>query len=224
MNRFAIFLLLTLTASAQTRVDQSRVDRLLQRAVVIDLHDDTTQMIVDEAYDLAQKHDFGQVDIPRMRAGHVSGLFLSIWTDTNLYTPTETIRRSLDQIDAVRREVARHPADLELATTADGIVAAKNRGHIALLMGLEGGQAIDNDLSVLRMYAALGIRYLTLTHTNHTPWADSSAKPAVHNGLTDFGRQVVRELNRLGMMVDISHVSDKTFYDALETSSVPVIA
>jgi membrane dipeptidase len=224
MNRFAIFLLLTLTASAQTRVDQARVDRLLQRAVVIDLHDDTTQMIVDEGYNLAQKHEFGQVDIPRMRAGHVSGLFLSIWTDTNLYTPTETIRRSLDQIDAVRREVARHPADLELATTADGIVAAKNRGHIALLMGLEGGQAIDNDLSVLRMYAALGIRYLTLTHTNHTPWADSSAKPAAHNGLTAFGKEVVRELNRLGVMVDISHVSDKTFYDALETSTAPVIA
>jgi membrane dipeptidase len=159
-----------------------------------------------------------------MRTGHVGGLFLSLWTDTNLYTPMETIRRTLDQIDAVRREVARHPADLELATTAEGILAARQQGRIAILMGLEGGQAIDSDLAVLRMYAALGVRYLTLTHTNHTPWADSSAKPAAHNGLTDFGREVVRELNRLGVMVDISHVSDKTFYDALETSKAPIIA
>ena len=200
------------------------MDRLLQRAVVIDLHDDTTQMIVDEGYNLGEKHDYGQVDIPRMRAGHVSGLFLSIWTDPDRYTPLEAIRRTLQQIDGVRREVARHPNDLEMATTAAEILAAKKRGHIAILMGLEGGHAIDSDLSVLRSYAELGVRYLTLTHTNHTPWADSSAKPGEHNGLTDFGRQVVRELNRLGMMVDISHVSDKTFQDALDASAAPVIA
>ena len=224
MKRLAVLLFLALPALAQTRVDQARIDRLLARAVIIDLHDDTTQMIADEGYNLAQKHNFGQVDIPRMRTGHVGGLFLSLWTDTNLYTPMETIRRTLDQIDAVRGEVARHPADLELATTAEGILAARQRGRIAILMGLEGGQAIASDLAVLRMYAALGVRYLTLTHTNHTPWADSSAKPAAHNGLTDFGREVVRELNRLGVMVDISHVSDKTFYDALETSKAPIIA
>ena len=98
------------SAAAQTKVDPARVDRLLQRAVVIDLHDDTTQMIVDEGYNLAEKHDYGQVDIPRMRAGHVTGLFLSIWPDPDRYTPTEAIRRTLQQIDAVRRETARHPA------------------------------------------------------------------------------------------------------------------
>jgi membrane dipeptidase len=210
------FLVFGFSAGAQSRVDPARVDRLLQRAVVIDLHDDTTQMIVDEGYNLGERHDYGQVDIPRMRAGHVSGLFLSIWTDTGRYTPLEAIRRTLQQIDSVRREVARHPNDLEMATTAADILGARKRGHIAILMGLEGGHAIDSDLSVLRSYAELGVRYLTLTHTNHTPWADSSAKPGEHNGLTDFGRQVVRELNRLGMMVDISHVSDKTFQDALE--------
>jgi membrane dipeptidase len=136
----------------------------------------------------------------------------------------EAIRRTLQQIDSVRREVARHPNDLEMATTAADILGAKKRGHIAILMGLEGGHAIDSDLSVLRSYAELGVRYLTLTHTNHTPWADSSAKPGEHNGLTDFGRQVVRELDQLGMMVDISHVSDKTFQDALDASAAPVIA
>src|SRR5260370_26059991 len=224
MNRLALLLLLEFSATAQTKVDPARVDRLLQRAVVIDLHDDTTQMIVDEGYNLGEKHDYGQVDIPRMRAGHVSGLFLSIWTDSDRYTPVEAIRRTLEQIDAVRREVARHPSALEMATTSAAILAARKRGHIAILMGVEGGNAIDSDLSVLRNYAELGVRYLTLTHTNHTPWADSSSKPGEHNGLTDFGRQVVREMNRLGMMVDISHVADKTFFDALETSAAPVIA
>jgi len=224
MIKPALFFLLACSALAQTAVDPARVTRLLERAVVIDLHDDTTQMIVDEGYNLGEKHDYGQVDIPRMRAGHVSGLFLSIWTDTDRYTPAEAIRRTLQQIDAARREVARHPADLEMATTADEILAARKRGHIAMLMGLEGGHAIDSDLAVLRTYFQLGVRYLTLTHTNHTPWADTSSKPPEHNGLTDFGKQVVREMNRLGMMVDISHVSDKTFYDALETSAAPVIA
>ena len=217
-------LLLGFSAAAQTKVDPARVDRLLQRAVVIDLHDDTPQMIVDEGYNLGEKHDYGQVDIPRMRTGHVSGLFLSIWTDSDRYTPVEAIRRTLQQIDGVRREIARHPGDLEMATSSAEILAARKRGHIAILMGVEGGHAIDSDLSVLRSYAELGVRYLTLTHTNHTPWADSASLAGAHNGLTDFGRQVVREMNRLGMMVDISHVSDKTFLDALETSAAPVIA
>jgi membrane dipeptidase len=224
MYRFALALLLAYSATAQTKVDPARVERLLERAVVIDLHDDTTQMILDEGYNLGEKHDYGQVDIPRMRAGYVSGLFLSLWTDSDRYTPGEAIRRTLQQIDAVRREIARHPADLEMATTSAEILAARKRGHIAVLLGVEGGIAIDSDLAVLRSYAELGVRYLTLTHTNHTPWADSASLAGTHNGLTDFGRQVVREMNRLGMMVDISHVSDKTFMDALETSTAPLIA
>ena len=224
MYRFPLALLLAYSATAQTKVDPARVERLLERAVAIDLHDDTTQMILDEGYNLGERHDYGQVDIPRMRAGHVSGLFLSLWADSDRYTPGESIRRTLQQIDAVRREISRHPGDLEMATTSADILAARKRGHIAILMGLEGGHAIDSDLSVLRSYAELGVRYLTLTHTNHTPWADSASLAGTHNGLTDFGRQVVREMNRLGMMVDISHVSDKTFMDALETSTAPLIA
>jgi len=224
MPRLCLVLFLAYSATAQTKVDPARVERLLERAVVIDLHDDTTQMILDEGYNLGEKHDYGQVDTPRMRTGHVSGLFLSLWTDSDRYTPAEAIRRTLQQIDAVRREIARHPGDLEMATTSAGILAARKRGHIAILMGVEGGIAIDSDLAVLRSYAELGVRYLTLTHTNHTPWADSASLAGTHNGLTDFGRQVVREMNRLGMMVDVSHVSDKTFLDALETSAAPLIA
>ena len=115
MIKLALLLAVAFAAFAQTKVDPARVTRLLERAVLIDLHDDTTQMIVDEGYNLAEKHDFGQVDIPRMRAGHVSGLFMSIWTDSDRYTPTEAVRRAIEQIDAVRRETARHPSDLELA-------------------------------------------------------------------------------------------------------------
>jgi membrane dipeptidase len=224
MFKFAFFLAVVSAAIAQNRVDPARVARLLQQAVIVDLHDDTTEMIVDEGYNLAEKHDYGQVDIPRMRTGHISGLFMSIWVDSDRFTPTEAIRRALDEIDAVRRETARHPGDLEPATTTDEILAARKRGHIAVLMGVEGGVAIDSDLAILRTFYSLGARYMTLTHTNHTPWADTSSKPPEHNGLTDFGKQVVREMNRLGMMVDVSHVSDKTFSDVLETSSAPVIA
>jgi membrane dipeptidase len=224
MHRLVPFLAVAFCALAQTKVNPARVDRLLRRAVLIDLHDDTTQMMVDEGYRLVEKHDYGQVDLPRMRAGHVSGLFLSVWTDPDRYTPTEAVRRALEQIDAVRRETAANPGQLELAATADEIRAARKRGHIAILMGVEGGQAIDSDLAVLRTFFQLGVRYMTLTHTSHTPWADSAGQPPAHNGLTDFGRQVVREMNRLGMMVDVSHVSDRTFFDVLEASSAPVIA
>jgi membrane dipeptidase len=224
MTRFTIGIAFLVPLFAQTESVRLRLERLMDRAVVVDLHDDTTQMIVDEGYRLADRHDFGQVDAPRMRDGRVTGLFLSLWTDSDRFTPLETMRRTIEQIDAVRGEVARSAGDLELATTADDIVSARRRKKIAVLMGIEGGYAIDSDLAVLRTYAALGVRYMTLTHTNHTPWADTSSAAPAHNGLTAFGLQVVREMNRLGMMVDISHVSDKAFWDALEVSEAPLIA
>lgn len=224
MSKLALLLFAAGCAAAQTKVADTRVQHLLRRAVVLDLHDDTTQMITDEGYDLAERHDYGQVDIPRMRQGHATGVFLSIWTDAVRYTPAESIQRALDQIDAIHRNIARHPDAMVLATTADQVLAAKKRGRAAFLMGVEGGHMIDSDLAVLRTYYRSGVRYMTLTHTEHTPWADTASHPPAHNGLTDFGREVVREMNRLGMMVDISHVSDKTFHDAVETSSAPVIA
>jgi membrane dipeptidase len=196
---------------------------LLERAVVLDLHCDTPMLIQAEGFDLSQRHDYGQVDIPRMREGGVSGVFFSIYTSVTAGTPLEAVKKALEIIDGVRREVARHPGDLVLATTASEILAAKAAGKIAILMGVEGGHMIDSSLEVLRTFFELGARYMTLTHTADTPWAGSSAKKG-NKGLTDFGRQVVREMNRLGMMVDISHVSDQTFHDAIETTSAPVIA
>jgi len=211
-------------AATPAAVESARVDRLLKRAVVIDLHADTTQLILDEGFDLSQPHSYGQVDIQRMRRGHVSAMFFASNPDSRRLSPLESVKRCLDEVDAIRREVGRHPQELMLATTADQILAAKKQGRIAILIGLEGGHVIDSDLAVLRSFYALGARYMTLAHFTHTAWADSSALPPAHNGLTGFGKDVVREMNRLGMMVDISHVSDKTFWDALETSSAPIIA
>src|SRR2546426_490355 len=223
--RLLILALLTIVSiAAQTRVDAARVDRLVKGSIIVDLHDDTTQLIVDEGYDLGELHDYGQVDIPRMRRGGITGVFFSIYTNTQRVSPLQSIRQALIQMDAIRQQTHRHPGDLVIATTADEIVAAKKQGRIAVLMGVEGGHIIDSNLAILRSYFRLGARYLTLTHSHNTPWADSSGDKPAHDGLTDFGRQVVSEMNRLGMMVDISHVSDKTFYDVLEISTAPVIA
>jgi membrane dipeptidase len=200
-----------------------RAKALHAEAIVLDTHDDTTQRLIYDHFDISKRHPDGHIDIPRMREGGLGGLFFSIWVPTGTTGP-EAVKKALDQIDAVREAVGAHSGDLMLATTAAEVREAHRLGKIAALMGMEGGHMIDDDLGVLRLCAALGVRYLTLTHTRNTSWADSSADTPAHNGLTPFGREVVRELNRLGVMVDISHVSDKTFWDALDASRAPIIA
>ncbi|MGH9707512.1 MAG: dipeptidase [Candidatus Acidiferrales bacterium] len=193
------------------------------RSIVIDTHDDTTQRLLVPGFDIAARHSDGDVDIPRMREGGLGGIFFSIYIPGTI-TGSEAVKDAMDQIAAVRHMVAAHPKDLVLATTADEIRRAHADGKIAVLMGVEGGHMIDDDLGILRDYAALGVRYMTLTHMVDTDWGDSSTGKGTHNGLTAFGKQVVLEMNRLGVMVDISHVSDKTFYDALAVSQAPLIA
>jgi membrane dipeptidase len=201
----------------------ARARKLHFSAIVLDTHADTPQRMLFEKFDLGHRDAEGHVDIPRMREGGLNAIFFSIWAPTSVNGP-RGVKRALDLIDVVREQIRRHPQDLALATTAGEVRRAHAEGRIAVLMGLEGGHLIDNDLGVLRMYAALGVRYLTLTHSKNTDWADSSGDEPAHNGLTPFGKSVVRELNRLGVLVDISHVSDKTFYDALEVSRAPMIA
>jgi membrane dipeptidase len=202
----------------------TRAKQLHDRAIVIDSHDDTTQWLFwDKSWNIAARHADGNVDVPRMREGGLDALFFSIWMPSEVTGPT-AVKRSLDLIDSVREAVRKHPNDLVLATTAADIRKAAADHKIAALMGMEGGHMIDNDLGTLRQYAALGVRYLTLTHFKNNDWADSSTDKPAHNGLTPFGKDVVRELNRLGVMVDISHVADKTFDDALAVTSAPVIA
>jgi len=202
----------------------ARAKKLHFGAIVVDTHDDTPQrMLFEGAYDLGKRDAKGHIDIPRMREGGLDAIFFSIYAPTSLTGPP-VVKRSLDLIDAVREAARKYPDDLMLATTAEEVRRAHRQGRIAALMGMEGGHMIDSDLRALRMYAALGVRYLTLTHSKGTGWAGSSGDTGKNDGLTDFGREVVRELNRLGVMVDISHVSDQTFTDALETSRAPLIA
>lgn len=200
-----------------------RAHKLHIASIVVDTHDDTTQRFLDGKFDVGTRSATGSIDIPRMREGNLGAIFFSIWMPSRVTGP-QAVDRALVQIDAVREQIRKHPKDLVLATTAAEIREARKQGKIAALMGVEGGHMINSDLGVLRSFAALGVRYMTLTHSGNDEWADSSTDKAVHNGLTDFGKDVVREMNRLGVMVDISHVSDKTFYDALEVSKAPLIA
>src|SRR6266516_4624003 len=212
------------TQSAPPDQVSSRAKQLHERAIVIDTHDDTTQrLIFDKTFDIGARNKNGHIDIPRMREGGLDALFFSIWVPSEVTGPT-AVKRALDQIDAVREAVRTHPHDLMLATTAADVRKAAADHKIAALMGMEGGHMIDDDLRLLRVYAALGVRYMTLTHYKNNNWADSSTDKAAHNGLTAFGKDVVREMNRLGVMVDISHVADKTFFDAIETTKAPMIA
>jgi membrane dipeptidase len=201
----------------------ARARKLHFSAIVVDTHDDTTQRFLDGKFDLGPRDAAGSIDIPRMKEGNLGGIFFSIWIPSRVTGP-EAVKRAIVQIDAVREQVRRHPKDLALATTAAEVRGARKQGKIAVLMGVEGGHMIANDLGVLRSFAALGVRYMTLTHSGNNDWADSSTDKAAHNGLTDFGKDVVREMNRLGVVVDISHVADKTFYDVLALSKAPVFA
>ena len=194
------------------------------RAIVVDSHGDTTQrMFFDKAFDLGARHPDGNIDIPRMRDGGLDALFFSIWVPSSVTGPI-AVKRALQLIDSVHEAVRTHPNDLVLATTAAEVRQAAADKKIAALMGVEGGHMIDDDLGTLRDFYRLGVRYMTLTHFQNNNWADSSTDTPKHNGLTAFGKDVVREMNRLGMMVDISHVADKTFTDVIALTTVPVIA
>jgi membrane dipeptidase len=202
----------------------ARAKQLHDRAIVIDSHDDTTQrLLFDKTFDIAKRQKNGNVDIPRMRDGGLDALFFSIWVPSDV-TGAKAVTTANALIASVHKAVAAHPGDLMLATTAADVRRAAAEHKIAALMGMEGGHMINDDLGQLRKYAALGVRYLTLTHFKNNNWADSSTDKPAHNGLTPFGKDVVRELNTLGMMVDISHVADKTFYDVLALTKAPVIA
>jgi len=217
-------------AFAQTRsVSDAEVKRVHSSAILIDTHNDITSRTV-EGYDIGEaKHD-GHTNVTALKEGGVGAQFFAVYVSAEYVNGNHSANRTLQMIDTVRHDiVGRYPKDFELATTADDIERIHREGKIAALMGIEGGHAIEDSLRLLRDYYALGIRYMTLTHSNTNNWADSSGdindpKIQHHNGLTDFGKGVVREMNRLGMMVDISHVADKTFWDALAVSSAPMIA
>lgn len=215
---------------ADAPVVSKEAQRIHRSAIVIDGHNDFPWELREhgdssfEKVDISRPQPKHHTDIPRLRKGGVGAQF---WV---AYVPAETSKTNgaahltLEQIDLIYRMIARYPETFELATTADEIVRIHKRGKIASLIGIEGGHAIENSLGLLRMYHRLGVRYLTLTHADSLDWADAATDQPKANGLSEFGKEVVREMNRLGMLVDISHVAPSTMHAALDVSRAPIIA
>jgi membrane dipeptidase len=201
----------------------SRAHELHFSSLVFDTHADTPQRLFFDHFDLANRDAEGCVDIPRLRQGGVGAIFFALWVPVEI-TGRAATRRARDLLDATIKQIEIHGGDLALCTSSQGVRAARAKNKIAVLLGIEGGHAIDNDVPMLREFQSRGVQYMTLTHNAATEWADSSNDAPRHNGLTDFGKQVILEMNGLGMLVDVSHVSDSTFYDVLKTSRAPVIA
>jgi membrane dipeptidase len=214
----------TSTRPARDEALWQRALAIHRRAIVVDTHNDITTPMTNDDYDLGGNPPYPyRTSIDRMKKGGLSAIFFSLYIKPWYVQHGGAARRTLDMIDSVYRAVERHPNDLMIATSAADIRRAKAQNKIASLMGIEGGHAIENSLPTLREFYRLGVRYMTLTWNNTNDWADARGDKT-HNGLTDFGKEVVREMNRLGMLVDISHVSDKTMSDALDVSKAPVIA
>jgi membrane dipeptidase len=215
------------SVAAQTR-DERLWQRALQihrRAIVIDTHNDVTTPMTNDDFDLSGTPPTPyRTTIARMKQGGLTAEFFSLYIKPWYVQNGGSARRTLDMIDSVYRAVERHPRDLMFATSVADIRRAKRTGKVAALMGIEGGHAIEDSLPALREFYRLGVRYMTLTWNNTNNWADAGRGEKKHNGLSDFGKDVVREMNRLGMLVDVSHVSDKTMSDALDISKAPIIA
>src|SRR5579863_6529136 len=227
-------LLVAASVAAQSSDDGPRVSaraRAIQdSAIVIDTHADTPQRFLDEGFDIGSTdpNDIGHLSLDKARRGGLSAEFFSIWVDPET-NRGHFARHTFDLIDSVYEQAAHHPDRMMMAFSVADIERARREHKLAALMGIEGGHSIENDIHLLRDYYRLGVRYMTLSWSNTSEWADSSGdiddpKVQHHNGLTDFGRKVVAEMNRMGMMVDISHVADKTFWDTIATTKAPVIA
>jgi len=229
----ACVFLTSILASAQTNDSSNigaRARSIQDSAIVVDTHADTPQRFLDENFDIGSTdpNDKGHISLDKARAGNLGAEFFSIWVDPET-NQGHFAKHTLDLIDSVYEQAAHHPDRMMMAFSVDDIERAHKQKKLAALMGIEGGHSIENDIHLLRDYYRLGVRYMTLSWSNTNEWADSSGdiddpKIQHHNGLTDFGKQVVLEMNRLGMMVDISHVADKTFWDAIATTKAPVIA
>jgi membrane dipeptidase len=212
-----------ITVSAKARAIQ-------ESAIVVDTHADTPQRFLDEGFDIGSTdpNDIGHITLDKAHRGNLGAEFFSIWVEPGT-NQGHFAKHTFDLIDSVYEQAARHPDRMMMAFSVADIERAHKEHKLAALMGIEGGHSIENDMHLLRDYYRLGVRYMTLSWSNTNEWADSSgdindSKVEHHNGLTDFGKQVVLEMNRLGMMVDISHVADKTFWDAIATTKAPVIA
>ncbi|MBK7876198.1 MAG: dipeptidase [Planctomycetes bacterium] len=228
-NVLSLAVLALFLAACASLPPEQQAQRIHASAPVFDGHNDLPGEIRGagssfERYDIAQRLDHGHTDIPRLRAGGVGAQFWSAYIPTSEIAKGTSARHCREQIELIRAMCARYPKDMELALTAADVERIRSSGRIAGLIGIEGGHAIENSLETLREFHALGARYMTLTHNDTLDWADAATDEAKHGGLTAFGEQVVREMNLLGMLVDISHVSADTMRDVLRVSTAPVIA
>ena len=230
-----VLFVLALAAPLSAEDLHERAMQLHRSAIIVDTHEDVPETLQKEWVDLAARGKTGHVDIPRWREGGMTAPFLAAYVSADFAKAGGSAMKALEFIDLIHRLVEAHPKDLVFADSVAGIRAAKRDGKIAVLIGIEGGHAIEDSLGTLSAYQRLGVRYMTLTHTNTNHWADSAGsffgtdlydpkKTAMHGGLTDHGREVVLEMNRLGILVDVSHTSDRTVADALAASKAPVFA
>jgi len=227
MLKLLLICLLAIPVAAQTRDERvwQRALQIHRRAIVIDTHNDVTTPMTNDDFDLSGAPPVPyRTNIERMKKGGLTAEFFSLYIKPWYVEHGGSARRTLDMIDSVYRAVERHPTDLMFATSVADIRRAKRTGRVAALMGIEGGHAIEDSLPALREFYRLGVRYMTLTWNNTNNWADAGRGEKKHNGLSEFGKEVVREMNRLGMLIDVSHVSDKTMSDALDVSKAPIIA
>jgi membrane dipeptidase len=201
-----------------------RFERLMRDILIFDAHVDTPRYTVDEGYRWQDEHRYYETDIPRLKRGKAGAILFGVYVEPQDWLPSLWVPRTLECIDAFHQEARRNGNDVEVAYTADDVVRIHKSGKVAVLLSLEGGHLIQDSLRLLRVYHRLGVKYMTLAHFQSNNWADSETGLPVNNGLSAYGREVVAEMNRLGMMVDVSHVSEKTVYDALEASKFPVIA
>jgi membrane dipeptidase len=222
MRRWFVVALLCV-APAVRGDDLEKARQIHKEAIGVDSHIDTLQWVIYQDADLSKRHAKYHVDFPRLHEGGMLAPYFALYVPT-YYQGAESVRRILQLRDAMQRVLDANPDKIELAYNASDILRIHSAGKIAALLTIESGHAIADDLAVLRMFYRLGVRSMTLAHFRNNNWADSSTDEPRHNGLTEFGKEVVKEMNRIGMIVDISHVSDKTFYDTLAVTTTPVIA
>lgn len=216
-------LLLLLLAAAHSPA-QDRYSRLMRDILIFDAHIDTPRYFVDEGYRLKDRHDYYELDIPRMREGKLGAVLFGIYAQPQDFPPERWLPRSLEVIDALHTEVAANSKDMEFAYTAADVERIHKAGKLAAMASLEGGHLIADSLGVLRVFHRMGVRYMTLAHFASNNFADSMTGMEIHRGLSPFGKKLVTEMNRLGMMIDVSHISDKAVLDAVEFSRAPVLA
>ncbi|HVR37919.1 MAG TPA: membrane dipeptidase, partial [Thermoanaerobaculia bacterium] len=228
MRRFLVLVLTLFFAAAPANAATKKKSKKkpttsAPHAITIDTHADTPTEYLDHPFDLGMRNTTGHFDYPRMKAGGLDAEFFVAYVPSK-YANRGATAFCLQLMETIHEMVEHYPNDVRFAASTSDIRRIVAGGHRAILIGIEGGHAIEDSMESLRAFYRLGARYMTLTHTNTNNWADSSGDDAKHGGLTDFGRQVVVEMNRLGMLVDVSHVSDDTFWDVIEVTKAPVIA